>query len=151
MQGQGTQVLRLLAGAFDYDAARRNIGIGSNADGGCQMILGRKPFGQAKRLFGDREVLNPIQCIDFDLRIIHGGTIYIPASFVELHEIGPQLDTLGFFQIERVVFDLQHAQFPDGFENRFQIAQGRRYVFDENSVSDAFILQNHIAGRKTVE
>ena len=55
------------------------------------------------------------------------------------------------FQIERVVFDLQHAQFPDGFENRFQITQGRRYVFDENSVSDAFILQNHIAGRKTVE
>ena len=115
------------------------------------MILGRKPFGQAKRLFGDREVLNPIQCIDFDLRIIHGGTIYIPAPFVELHEIGPQLDMLRLFQIERVVFDLQHAQFPDGFENRFQIAQGRRYVFDENSVSDAFILQNHIAGRKTVE
>ena len=151
MQGQGTQVLRLLAGAFDYDAARRNIGIGSNADGGCQMILGRKPFGQAKRLFGDREVLNPIQCIDFDLRIIHGGPIYIPAPFVALHEIGPQLDMLGLFQIERVVLDLQHAQFPDGFENRFQITQGRRYVFDENSVSDAFILQNHIAGRKTVE
>ena len=115
------------------------------------MILCGKPFGQAKRLLGDREVLNPIQCIDFDLRIIHGGTIYIPAPFVELHEIGPQLDMLGLFQIERVVFDLQHAQFPDGFENRFQIAQGRRYVFDENSVSDAFILQNHIAGRKTVE
>lgn len=77
MQGQGPQVLGLLTGAFDYDAARGNIGIGRNADGGCQMILCRKTFGQTKRLFGDREVLNPVQRIDFDLRIIRGGTIYI--------------------------------------------------------------------------
>ena len=52
---------------------------------------------------------NPVQYIDFDLRIIRGGSLYIPAPFVEFHEIGPQPDMLRLFQIERMVFDLQHA------------------------------------------
>jgi len=88
-----------------YDAAeypdRRD------ADRSRQMLLGRETFGHAERLSGDRESLNPVQSIDLYSPVLLGRAIYIPPSFVELHKIGEQLYMLGFFQVKRMIFDLQ--------------------------------------------
>lgn len=132
-----------------YDAAeypdRRD------ADRSRQMLLGRETFGHAERLSGDRESLNPVQSIDLYSPVLLGRAIYIPPSFVELHKIGEQLYMLGFFQVKRMIFDLQHPVLAHGLENIGQVLQCRRYILDKNTIADTLVLMNHITGRETVQ
>ena len=81
------------------------------------------------------------------------GSLFVSgdASYLDACAVIFRLYMLGFFQVKRMIFDLQHPVLAHGLENIGQVLQCRRYILDKNTIADTLVLMNHITGRETVQ